>query len=616
MASSHDYYGRDNASAAPEYVSQLDPRRGTPAPSYHTTAPQTTYPPAVAASPAPAGQLGVQQAYPPRGASASPFDSVFDDNAYPAGSANTSRRDLHPQASVSDMSAHGTPYYGQDTSYYGGSRQPSPGASEAIPLRDRPAKDVGDPEMLNDHVYDAPGGQSRRRTKKKKKVGLGQLGMIGADKKRVPWVVYAFSIIQIAVFIGELAKNGIMTGTPIMIKPEFNYMIGPSTQVLINMGARYAPCMHNIDDIQGSTETVLFLCPNATANTETCPLSTLCGFGGVPNPKFNGDKDQSPRPNQWFRFIVPIFLHAGIIHIVFNLLLQLTLAKEMEQAIGSIRFFLVYMSAGIFGFVMGGNFSAPAISSTGASGSLFGILALNLLDLLYSWKDRRSPVKDLLFIVIDMAISFVLGLLPGLDNFSHIGGFLMGLALGLSVLHSPNQLRLKMGQDGSEPGYAAVVDSSYSDPARDDLPFHKSPVAFFKGRKPLWWAWWLVRVGALILVIVVFIVLINRFYRVGSTCEWCKHLSCLVGSLSQSLDFVRLSVFVRLLTPACSPSKTGASSARSNKSRLPALHYWRFLGYSCLLFASTYISFLPRMHRCRMARISCTSNEGPGPEYC
>ncbi|KAF4119646.1 Rhomboid family [Geosmithia morbida] len=542
---SYDYYGSGHSQPAgnsnsniinptPQYASQLDPRQQstapTPAPSYHS---QTTYPPAVASghhSPTypqelPARNPGV----------ASPFDSVFDDNAYPANSNsnlqayNSHGNSLRRDPSVSDMSQNGGGYSNHlDTGYYGAagaaSRQPSPVGSEAIPLQDRPLKDggmgVADAEM-NDHVYDAPEGTRRRR--KKKKVGLGELGMLRSGKKGIPWVVYTFSLIQIGVFIGELVRNANLTGSPIMIKPEFNYMIGPSTQVLINMGGRYAPCMHNIDDIQGSTVEVLFLCPNATAWDDTCDLSTLCGFGGVPNPKFDGDAEQKPRPNQWYRFIIPIFLHAGIIHIVFNLLLQLTLAKEMEQVIGSIRFFLVYMSAGIFGFVMGGNFAAPAISSTGASGSLFGILALNLLDLLYSWKDRKSPVKDLLFIVIDMLISFVLGLLPGLDNFSHIGGFLMGLALGISVLHSPNSLRIKMGQDAT---YAAVpggVDSG----GGETQPFHKNPVGFFKGRKPLWWGWWLVRVGALILVIVIFIVLINRFYNVGSTCSWCKYLSCL-----------------------------------------------------------------------------------------
>lgn len=319
--------------------------------------------------------------------------------------------------------------------------------------------------------------------------------------------------------------------------------------------------MHNVKEIQGSEIPVNFLCPNATKWEETCPLSVVCGFGNnVEDPIFDGNMDQRPEPNQWFRWILPIFLHAGIIHIAFNMLLQLTLAREMEMAIGSLRFFLVYLSSGIFGFVMGGNFSPPAVASTGASGSIFGILALNLLDLLYSWKDRKSPLKDLAFIIVDMVISFVLGLLPGLDNFAHIGGFLMGLALGISVLHSPNALRLKIGQDATY----AVVPEGEAGPQ----PFLKNPVGFFKGRKPLWWVWWLVRAGALVLVVIVFIVLLNNFYNVGHTCDWCKYLSCLVSCSFASVD----GTFANSVAACQQLVRTWHySGARLNWSQLPPI---------------------------------------------
>lgn len=312
-----------------------------------------------------------------------------------------------------------------------------------------------------------------------------------------------------------------------MIKPQFNPMIGPSPWVLVNLGARYPPCMHNIDVVQGSKEDVSWPCPDSTSVDTECTLSELCGFGGVPEPKYDGDTDQSPEPNQWYRLIIPIFMHAGLIHILFNMLLQLTIGKEMEQSIGPIRYFLVYIASGIFGSVLGANYAQNGVPSVGASGSLFGVIALVLLDLLYSWQDRKSPVKDLLFIILDIVISFVLGLLPYLDNFAHIGGFIMGLGLGVCVLHSPNALRRRLG---TETPYTAVT-PGFDTTSTDDTPapFYKNPVGFFKGRKPLWWAWWLIRAGCLISVIVGFIVLINNFYVYRQNCSWCKYLSCLVS---------------------------------------------------------------------------------------
>lgn len=335
-------------------------------------------------------------------------------------------------------------------------------------------------------------------------------------------------------------------------------MIGPSPYVLINMGARYVPCMHNTTFIKkpvgvkcpagthldqseapvqqsSSDPSVQWPCPGTTTKDAHCTLNQLCGF--------NEDKN-STQPRQWFRFITPIFMHAGIVHIGFNLLLQLTLGKEMEQEIGPLRFALVYLSSGIFGFVLGGNFAPTGIASTGASGALFGIIALMLLDLLYYWDERKSPWIDLMWILLEIGISFVLGLLPGLDNFSHIGGFIMGLVLGICILHSPNVLRKRIGLD--EGPYAPVTSSAakyntVGATAGGIQGFAKQPVSFFKGRKPLWWAWWLVRVAALIGVLAGFILLLRNFYNAHPTsCSWCKHLSCLVSSHAKKLAFFML----------------------------------------------------------------------------
>jgi membrane associated rhomboid family serine protease len=280
-------------------------------------------------------------------------------------------------------------------------------------------------------------------------------------------------------------------------------------------------------------------------------------MGGVPNPKVGGSLDDKPAPNQWWRFITPIFLHAGFIHIGFNLLVQMTMGADMERMIGIWRYTLTYLASGIFGFVFGGNYAAQLEPSDGCSGALFGILALYLLDLLYDWPQRESPWVELIIMILGVAVSFVLGLLPGLDNFSHIGGFIMGLAIGLSIMRSPNALRKQIGL-AHQPyvamsgGAGQAADSSENRKTTNFMDFFKgrkdmvsssdqhddskSPLNFFKGRKPLWWAWWLVRAGALVAVLVAFITLIVDFYKYpSSNCSWCYRLSCLVSC--RSLEF-------------------------------------------------------------------------------
>ena len=78
--------------------------------------------------------------------------------------------------------------------------------TDDIPLQDRSGKG---PE-INDHIYDAPAGivQANRQRDNRGKVRIGELGMLRSNKKRIPWVVYIFSLAQLAVFIAEVVKNG------------------------------------------------------------------------------------------------------------------------------------------------------------------------------------------------------------------------------------------------------------------------------------------------------------------------------------------------------------------------------------------------------------------------
>lgn len=78
------------------------------------------------------------------------------------------------------------------------------GHTDDIPLEPQgpnrqPIKDA----EMQDHVYEAP----QRKKSRKRRVRFGELGMLGSNSKRIPWVVYIFTVIQVAVFIGEIVKN-------------------------------------------------------------------------------------------------------------------------------------------------------------------------------------------------------------------------------------------------------------------------------------------------------------------------------------------------------------------------------------------------------------------------
>lgn len=339
---------------------------------------------------------------------------------------------------------------------------------------------------------------------------------------RLPWFTIIVTTIEVVVFIVELVKMSIYTGSAFQTKPYFNPMLGPSPYLLISMGARYVPCMHRIDNITLDL-LIQFPCPNSTStDTDVCNLAELCLLGGIPI------KDNEFDPHQWYRVITPIFLHAGFLHIIFNLLLQVTMGWSVEKAIGWLKYSIIYLASGVAGFLLGANFSPNGIASTGASGALFGVIAANLLLFIYCGKKNTNIYNTkhyrlfIIIMVFEVIILFVLGLLPGLDNFSHIGGFCMGLLLSIVFLKDPSFVY----NDGI---YTYASDASTWQLFLDNWnPMHNwdDKVAW----KVMMWAGF--RVLCLTLAILYFALLFANLYskRLESdqpTCSWCKYLSCI-----------------------------------------------------------------------------------------
>ncbi|THH09466.1 hypothetical protein EW145_g1984 [Phellinidium pouzarii] len=293
----------------------------------------------------------------------------------------------------------------------------------------------------------------------------------GIGRQRYPFLVWLLTTIMVAVFIYELVVNGQQQGSPISLKPVVNYMLGPSESALIDVGARFPPCMKDVLDVPITLE---LPCMNDTANppTEVCPISELCGFGGI---------DSNETPNQWFRFITAIFLHAGIIHIALNMVAQLLVSAQLEREMGSVGFFLVYFCAGIFGNVLGGNFALVGVPSVGASGAIFGTVAVSWVDLLAHWKYQYRPKAKLIAMTIELILGIAMGFIPYVDNFAHLGGFLMGLLVG-TIFY----------------------------PVISETKRHRTVM-------------WGLRLAALPLVIVLFVVLTRNFYTTDpSACEFAK----------------------------------------------------------------------------------------------
>lgn len=137
---------------------------------------------------------------------------------------------------------------------------------------------------------------------------------------------------------------------------------------------------------------------------------------------------------EWWRLFTAIFLHVGIIHLVWNLWAGFSWSAPFEQRLGTFRFALVYLVSGVAGSaasVIGHNAVAA-----GASGALFGVVGGGLVLMrqeLGSWKAMLTVPTErtkLLMVVIWLAI----GPWVGFDSFAHAGGMVAGMLLTWALL--------------------------------------------------------------------------------------------------------------------------------------------------------------------------------------
>jgi membrane associated rhomboid family serine protease len=128
---------------------------------------------------------------------------------------------------------------------------------------------------------------------------------------------------------------------------------------------------------------------------------------------------------EWWRIITSGFLHAGILHIAFNMYFLYFLGTILEPVIGRLRFGLVY-----FVSLVGGSFGAlllsPNTPTVGASGAVFGLMGAGILVMRARGID---PLQSGLGItlLLNLGITF---LIPGIAIGGHIGGLIAGGIVG------------------------------------------------------------------------------------------------------------------------------------------------------------------------------------------
>ncbi|GFZ10985.1 RHOMBOID-like 1 [Actinidia rufa] len=211
--------------------------------------------------------------------------------------------------------------------------------------------------------------------------------------------------------------------------------------------------------------------------------------------------------HQGWRLITCIWLHAGVLHLLANMLGLVIIGIRLEQEFGFVRIGLLYLISGLGGSLLSALFIQSNIS-VGASGALFGLLGGMLSELITNWTMYANKVAALLTLVVIIVINLAVGILPHVDNFAHIGGFLSGFLLGFVFL-----IRPQFGWVSQKYAPRGSISTSTQ---------HK-----FKIYQCILW------IISLILLIVGFtvaLVMLLRGVDANEHCSWCHYLSCVPTS--------------------------------------------------------------------------------------
>lgn len=134
--------------------------------------------------------------------------------------------------------------------------------------------------------------------------------------------------------------------------------------------------------------------------------------------------------HQYYRLVTPMFLHADVVHLLFNSLALFNIGRPVETVLGKWRFLAIYIFSVIFGTM--GSFVFNDSISVGASGGIFGLIgAMLFLSRAFPDTTKKLIQKDVISLIV---INLILGFTnPRIDNEAHIAGLIGGIITSYAI---------------------------------------------------------------------------------------------------------------------------------------------------------------------------------------
>ena len=135
----------------------------------------------------------------------------------------------------------------------------------------------------------------------------------------------------------------------------------------------------------------------------------------------------------YFQFFTAPLLHAGVIHLLINMLALWNLSGLFEPLFGRCAYLVVYAASGLVGCLCT-NYSQGLNPSLGSSGAICGVLGAGLGYLLVCRRELPGLLQRQVFVplLINSVVILLIGVIvPFIDHLAHAGGFFAGLFVSL-----------------------------------------------------------------------------------------------------------------------------------------------------------------------------------------
>jgi len=142
--------------------------------------------------------------------------------------------------------------------------------------------------------------------------------------------------------------------------------------------------------------------------------------------------DNFTKNSDYLRLITSIFLHGGILHLVFNMYALYIIGPQLESFFGKVKFIIIYLGSAICGNLLSMLFLSSRYVSVGASGAIFGLLG-SLIYFGYHYRVYLGSVIKSQIIPLIAVNLFIGFMMSGINNFAHIGGLIGGILLSMAV---------------------------------------------------------------------------------------------------------------------------------------------------------------------------------------